>query len=325
MTIAGLLLGLALLVGGAELLVRGAVRAAECFGVSPLLIGLTLVGFGTSTPELVASVQAALIGSPGIAVGNIVGSNLANMLLILGASAVITPLAVPSRALKRDGAFVLGATLLFVGVGLFGKLDRPVGVLFAVALVGYLIYAYRQERRSAEEHTAAFGRAEAIRHTHPALRPRPPRRLGWLVALVVAVAGLGLVIVGGRVLVESAVVLARHLGMSEAAIGLTIVAVGTSTPELVTALVAAFRKQADVALGNVLGSNIYNLLGIGAVTALIAPTPVPPAIARVDAPLMLGVTVLLVLFAWTSMRVGRREGAVLLALYAGYTGYQLAA
>src|SRR5690606_39028667 len=196
--------GLALLVVGAELLVRGAVRTAECFDVSPLLIGLTLVGFGTSMPELVTSVQAALIGSPGIAVGNIVGSNIANVLLILGSAALIMPIVVESRALRRDGAFVVAVTTLFAAVAYTVGLIRPVGALFAALLVAYLVYAYRQERKHETGHTAAYERAEARAAVDPALQPgRRPRRPLPAVAgpLALAIAGLVIVGLGGRVLV----------------------------------------------------------------------------------------------------------------------------
>jgi len=318
--------GLALLVVGAELLVRGAVRVAECFGVSPLLIGITLVGFGTSTPELVTSVQAALVGSSGIAVGNIVGSNIANILLILGLAALISPIAVESRALKRDGAVVLAVSLAFAAVAVSVGLERGVGVAFVAALAAYVVFAYRQERDRPDGHTAAFGRAEAVGMVRPALRPsgRRPRALAALGAAALVIVGLAVVVLGGRVLVGAAVDLARIAGISEAVIGLTIVAVGTSAPELVTSLVAAVRRQSDVAIGNVLGSNVYNLMGIGGLTALIRPTPVPDQIAHTDVPFMLGITVLMVWFAWTSKTLSRAEGAVFLAFYAGYVGYLIA-
>lgn len=320
--------GLVLLVLGGELLVRGSVRVAERFGISPLLIGLTLVGFGTSTPELVTSVQAALIGSPGIAVGNIVGSNLANILLILGASALLMPLAIESRALARDGLIGLGATLLLLGAAWTTGLGRGVGAAFVLLLVLYLYYAYRQERRSGADHTAAFDKAEAAERVDRALVPRAPEGEGaraWAIPLATALAGLVVIVFGGRWLVAGAIDFARLAGMTEAAIGLTIVAVGTSMPEFVTSIVAAARRQADVAVGNVLGSNIYNLLGIGGLTGLIAPTAVPPEIAAFDLPLLVGATLLLLLFAASGMRLNRVEGALLLAAYAGYVTWLLAA
>jgi cation:H+ antiporter len=323
-----LLGGLALLMVGGELLVRGSVRLAERMGVSPLLIGLTLVGFGTSTPELVASVQAALIGSPGIAVGNIVGSNIANIFLILGVSALICPLAVKSEVLKRDGGVVLLSALLLGAAGWTVGLSRPVGAILVLLLVAYLVYAYRTERVAVDGHTAAFDKAEAAGGVDPALRPRSVAGTGWrawAVPLLTAVGGLAVIVLGGRLLVDGAVTLARIVGLSEEVIGLTVVAAGTSAPELVTSIVAAVRRQSEVALGNVLGSNIYNAFGIGGLTALIAPTPVPAQIAWFDLPVMIGASLVLLAFAWTGRRLSRLEGGVLLAAYVGYVGYLLLA
>lgn len=311
--------GLAVLVLGAELLVRGAVRLAEGAGVSPLLIGLTVVGFGTSTPELVTSVQGALMGSPGIAVGNIVGSNLFNILAILGLAALVRPLAVADSALRRDGVILVAMTVAFLGVGLFGSLDRPTGAVFLAALAAYLTYAWWQERGGVGGHTAAFDRAEAAAEAH--LAPVPglsAPRAGWLVPAALALAGLFLLVIGARLFVGGSIGLARGLGVSEAVIGLTIVAAGTSLPELATSLLAAFRRQADVAIGNILGSNLYNFLGIGGATALIAPTAVPEGIARFDMPILLGVTALLLWFLYTGRRLSRGEGAVLFAAYLAY-------
>lgn len=313
--------GLLLLALGGELFVRGAVRIAERLGVTPLLIGLTLVGFGTSTPELVTSVQASLAGSPGIAVGNIVGSNIANILVILGLSALLVPIAVGRGALWRDGTIALGTALALAAVAVFGTLDRTVGGAFLMGLAAYIAYAWRQEGSAApDEHTAAFEKAQAYEETHPRREPPSPAGggRGWAFAAGLTAAGLVLVILGGHLLVDAAVDLARGLGVNEAVIGLTIVAVGTSLPELVTSLVAAYRRHADVALGNVLGSNIYNILGIGGMTALIAPTAVPAEIARFDVWIMVLVSVLLVVLGRTGWRIGRREGAGLLAGYVVY-------
>jgi cation:H+ antiporter len=323
-TILSLLGGLVLLIVGGELLVRGSVRVAERLGVSPLLIGITLVGFGTSTPELVTSVQAALIDSPGIAVGNIVGSNLANILLILGVSAMIYPIAVQSAALKRDGAVVVASGILFAAAAATVGLSRGVGVAFVIGLIAYMVYAVRTERVSTGDHTSAFDRAEARAGVDAALKPTAPSGQGvaaWLVPVATVVAGLAIIILGGRLLVSGAVDLARMIGMSETVIGLTIVAAGTSAPELVTSLVAAVRKQADVAFGNILGSNIYNILGIGGLTGLIAPTPVPPEMLALDIPLMVGASVLLFVFAWSGARLNRVEGGIFLAAYVAYVTY----
>lgn len=292
-------------------------------GVSPLLIGLTLVGFGTSTPELVASVQAALAGSPGIAVGNIVGSNIANILLILGLSALITPIGVDSKALKRDGALVLATALVMVAVGHLFSLDRLVGVVFVLALGAYIAFAYLQERTGQPDgHTSAFEKAEAYEELHDkVLSPHASASgNGGTIArdIGIAIVGLAVIIVGGKLLVDGAVALARSSGISETVIGLTIVAVGTSMPEFVTSLIAAFRGHSAVALGNIMGSNFYNILGIGGVTGIISPTVIPPEIVRFDSLVMAAASVALLVFAQTGFRIGRREGAVLLAGYAAY-------
>ncbi len=238
-----LLGGLVLLALGGEFLVRGAVNVAERMGVSPLLIGLTLVGFGTSTPELVTSVQAALVGSPGIAVGNIVGSNIANILLILGLSAIIFPIAVSSNALKRDGVLVLVVAVVLTIVGFVWQLDRIVGTFFLLSLVAYIVYAWGQERVGTDGHTAAFEKAEAYETIHAPVvnassaAAKPMMSIG--LSLGMAIGGLVLVVFGGKFFVDGAISLARGFGISETVIGLTIVAVGTSMPEFITSVIAA--------------------------------------------------------------------------------------
>jgi cation:H+ antiporter len=298
-----LLLGLVVLIAGGDLLVRGAVAVAERLGVSPLVIGLTLVGFGTSTPELVASVQAALAGSPGIAFGNIVGSNIANILLIVGVSAMIFPVVVKDAALKRDGAIMLAVAVLFAGVSALGDLGRLAGIAFLALLGSYVFLAFRQEGG-----VAAAG-AEAA----PSAAGAPVWR-----SLLIALGGLVLVVGGGYVLVTGAVGLAREFGLSETVIGLTIVAVGTSMPEFITSLTAAIKRQGDVAFGNIVGSNIYNILGIGGVTALVSPGAVPEQIVGFDNLVMIAASLLLIVLAWTRLRVSRWEGGV---LFAGYVAY----
>lgn len=315
--------GLVLLILGGELLVRGAADGAARLGMSPLLIGLTLVGFGTSTPELVTSVQASLLGSPGIAIGNIVGSNIANVLLILGLAALLSPIAVGDRALRRDGSIVVLSAASFVAIGFLLPLDRFVGAALVALLAGYLFYAYRQETAGTSgRHTVAYDKVEA----HDAAFPRhddDEKGIGtgattvWL-PFIVALAGLAVVVLGGKLLVEGAIAAARQSGVSEGVIGLTVVAVGTSLPELVTSVVAVLRRHPDVALGNVLGSNIYNILGIGGVTALISPTVIPAEIARFDNIVMLAVSAALLFLAWTGRRIARPEGALLLFCYALY-------
>jgi cation:H+ antiporter len=313
-----LLGGLLMLAFGGELLVRGAVQIAERLGISPLLVGLTVVAFGTSLPELVTSVQASLAGSPGIALGNIVGSNIANVLLILGVAALVCPIAVGSRALARDGGLGVVAAVALLAVGVFWTLDRVVGVVLLLSLMGYIIFAFRQEKVSEGDHGAAYDKAQAFAEAHPPAVALARPTGGLLASVLFLGVGLGLIVTGGGVLVDAAVTLARALEVSEEVIGLTIIAVGTSLPELVTSVVAAARRQADVALGNVLGSNIYNILGIAGATAVIAPTEVPASIASFDAPIMLAAALLLMLVARTGWRVGRREGGLLLACYGAY-------
>jgi cation:H+ antiporter len=311
--------GLVLLMVGGELLVRGAVRLAAGLGVSPLVVGLTVVGFGTSTPELVTSVQAAFSGTPGIAVGNIVGSNVANILLIVGLSALIFPIRVSSAALRRDGAVLLGAAVVFALLSAVGPLGRVVGLGFLLALVTYLVYIVHVERQAAPEaYGAVHDKALALEEVDAGVVPPARDRARSVVSVTFCLAGLVLLVAGGSLLVSGAVALARQMGVSDAIIGLTIVAVGTSLPELITSLVAASRKHADVAFGNIVGSNIYNILGIGGVTALLAPITVPAQIVSFDNVVMVAASIVLMLCSWTGLRIGRREGAMLLAGYVLY-------
>ena len=305
--------GLVLLALGGELLVRGAVGMAARLGISPLLAGLTIVGFGTSTPELATSVQAAMAGSPGIAIGNVVGSNIANILFILGVSAVILPLSVNPASFSRDSLALGGSAVLATGAVLLGVIGPLPGIVLLSALVGYFWWAYKSESASHD--------AEAVRHEHEAEdRPVPPDT-GPLVLGGMIVAGLVAAIFGAGWLVDGTVVLASAAGVSESVIGLTVVAVGTSLPELIACVVAVLRKHEDVALGNIVGSNIYNLCGILGLTAMIHPIEVPAEIAAFDIWAMLGVTLLLILQLRSGWRLSRIEGAVLVALYAAYTAF----
>ncbi len=295
--------GLAGLVIGGELLVRGAVRTAGALGVSPLIIGLTLVGFGTSTPELVTSVQAALLGSPGVAVGNIVGSNICNILLILGVAALIRPVDAEPRGLRRDGPALAAATLIGLAAILWGDLGRVVGAGFVAALLGYLLWLYASERRRAD-----------------AANDPAPERKGLWSGLPLTLAGLALVVIGADWLVTAAIALAQVWQVSDSLIGLTIVAVGTSLPELTASVAAAARGRGDVALGNIVGSNIFNILGILGVTALVEPLAAPAEIIAFDVWVMVAATAALIWVAATGARVTRGEGALLLGGYGVYLG-----
>ncbi|WP_291298578.1 calcium/sodium antiporter [Elioraea sp.] len=303
--------GLALLVLGAEGLVRGGVGLARRLGVSPLLVGVTVVAWGTSTPELVVSVEAALAGLDGIAVGNIVGSNIANILLILAVAAVISPIVVKPEAIRRDAGFALGAAVVFIAIAL--TTDRLVwwhGVVCLALLVATAVITYRQERgggtASGELHAAEAEEVQAV--------PLNP-----ILGAAMVAGGIGLLVVGGNLMIGAAVNIARGFGISEVVIGLTLVAIGTSLPELVTSVVAAIRRHSDIALGNILGSNIYNILGILGVSSLIAPTAIPSEIAATEMWVMAAATLLLVP-AMITGRVGRGLGIAMLAGYGAYVG-----
>lgn len=314
MTWIELIAGLLLLLGGGEALVKGSVAVAFRLGVSPMLIGLTLVGYGTSTPELVASLDAAGRGSPGIAVGNVVGSNIVNVLLILGLSALIAPISTTKKAFWRDGAVLLGASFLLFIFVLLGTLSRFVGAAFLVLLVGYTVLTYFTERGD--------GSASAVMHEDEANMLRSSE-MPLSVGLILAFGGIAAVIFGASILVPAAIKIANTFGLSQTAVGLTLVAVGTSLPEMVVSVVAAIRRRYDVAFGNVVGSNIYNILGVTGLTALVSPMNVPSQIVRFDIWVMCGTAILLVVFAATGWRITRREGVIFLFAYAAYLTVQL--
>lgn len=305
MTALLIVVGLVGLFLGGEILVRGAVGLATRLRIAPFVIGSTVVGFGTSSPELVTSIDAALIDAPGIAVGNVIGSNVANILLILGVAALIQPVRATPAAFRRDGAVLVIASLACLAVVLSGTVTRFAGAAFVIMLAAYLAGTFFIERN---------GRVRS-----PALAADDVGSSGQdsLPFSVAALAGgIALVILGARFLVDGAVTLARDSGLSEAAIGLTVVAIGTSLPELATSAVAARRGSSDIAIGNVVGSSIFNILAILGVTALVTPVAVPVEIARFDIWVMLAATVALVVVTVTGWRVSRREGAALLAGYA---------
>lgn len=307
-------LGFAALIAGGELIVRSAVVIAQRLRIPPMIIGLTLVGFGTSTPELVTSIEAALIGSPGIAVGNVVGSNIANILLILGVAASIAAIRVTPSDFWRDGSVLAVVSLICAAFVLSGTLDRLAGAFLVLCLLVYLGGTFVLERRRRNGGESVYV-AEAAALTPLHARP-------WLVFLAF-LAGLALTIVGAKLVVGGAVSIAAGLGVSEAVIGLTIVAVGTSMPELVTSALAARKGQSDVAYGNIIGSNIFNVLGILGVTAIVQPLTVPESIVAVDIWVMLAATVLLVCVTVTGWRVSRREGVLLLSAFAAYLVYNV--
>lgn len=316
-----LLAGLVVLIVGGELLVRGAVRVAERAGMSQMLIGLTIVGFGTSSPELVASIEAALAGSPGIAWGNVVGSNIVNSLMILGVASIIFPLAVLRGQLWRDGGLALIMTAALWYFASNGGMTAAIGGVFVAILCVYLGYVYWAEKKYHVTDTAVHEKAEALELADTHLHMDQPI---WR-SLLVLLGGLVLIILGGKWLVDGAIELARMIGLSEAVIGLTVIAIGTSLPELVTSVIAAYKKASAVALGNILGSNIFNILFIGGITALIAPGPLPVEIVSFGLPLLLATSVLLLILAATGRKISRWEGGILLIAYLGQLVYSLTA
>ena len=308
-----ILAGLIGLIVGGEFLVRGSVALARRIGVSDLFIGAVLVGFGTSSPELVASLNAVSTGSPGIAIGNVLGSNVANILLVLGVAAVIYPIASNPKALLRDGVFMVGASIAlvaFIYLDLFAL--RPAGIALFVALIGVIIYSFISDRKDGGHGDAA----ELHRDEAEIMDPHMP----LLLALPMALGGLAGIVFGADFLIKGSVDLARTIGLSEAVIGITIIVVGTSLPELVTCTMAALQKKPDVALGNVIGSNTFNVLGILGITSGIMPFNVPMDQFNLTRDLgAIGVSVLLLaVFAFSGRRLARWEGAFLLVCYGAY-------
>jgi len=303
--------GFALLFAGGEWLVRGAVSISRRFGVSPLLIGMTIVAFCTSAPELLVSLEAALRDQVDIAVGNVVGSNIANVLLILGVSALISPIIVKAAELRRDTLVMLAAAVVLTGLASTGVVERWQGALMVGALIGYVWYSYYTEiyRES----------PSAELHAHEAEEFSGVTRKLWL-GLVELGVGLAALVFGSRLLVTGASEIARTFGVPEAVIGLSLVAIGTSLPELATSIMAAARGHSDVAVGNVVGSNIANVLAIVAITSLVTPLPISEAIATFDVWVMLASSLLLVpLLLWRG-RIGRLAGGLLLGSYVAYIG-----
>lgn len=303
--------GLVLLFFGGEALVRGSVAIAERLGISKLLIGLVIVGFGTSTPELLVSVNAALDGAPEIALGNVVGSNIANVLLILGLAAMIVPVSGWDRTAVRESMVAMLAALAAFLLVQGAAITRMEGMAMLVVLAGYLFASYWLERQDRE--------AQTFQHEAEEFQDIPLRS-PWL-APVLALGGIAALVFGADLLVTGAVSIARGYGVPDAVIGLSLVAVGTSLPELATAIVAAFRRHADVVLGNVIGSNIFNILAILGITVVIQPIEVSARFRDIDVPVMLGVSVLLLALLFATKAIGRGWGAAMLLIYALYMGF----
>jgi len=293
---------------GAEGLIRGSSNLAIKIGITPLVVGLTVVAFGTSTPELVVSLKAALLGNSSISLGNVVGSNIANIALILGVAALIRPLDVHAKVIMREIPIMIGISILLLLLLIDGELGFFDGLVFVIGLVVYLVVNVLIARKEKNpEIDSEF--SEGLKS-----------KLGVSVSIVLMIAGLGLLILGANLFVQSAVAIAKIFNVSDAIIGLTIVAIGTSLPELITSIVAAYKKEADIAIGNVVGSNIFNILGILGITALIIPIS-SVGISYVDLGVMLFTAIILFPLSRTGFSISRFEGALLLAGYGGYIYY----
>lgn len=304
--------GLVVLVTGGELLVRGAASMARSFGVSALVVGLTIVAGGTSAPELVVSVMAASRDNAAICAGNVVGSNIINVLLILGASAMIKPLTIHASVVRREAPIMLGVTLLLVALALDAQIGRIDASGLLIAFLAYNVIAVWMARRE----TAVLEPEFAAQQEAIAVRP-----IGMNVALVLA--GLIGLAGGSELFLSGAIDIARSFGISELTIGLTLVAVGTSLPELVTSVVAAVRGQSDIAIGNVIGSNVFNISGILGVSGLIKALPIETEMLEIHLPIMVGTSALLWLLIATRKTLSRREGGLLFAGFLGYLGWMV--
>lgn len=317
LTSAQFLLGLVLLVLGAELLVRGASRLATTLGISPLVVGITVVAFGTSAPELAVSLRAALAGQPDLTIGNVVGSNICNVLLILGIAALVVPLIVAQQLVRLEVPLLIGVSLLLLLLAQDGSVSRVEGLLLVGGAIIYIAWSVRQSRRESVAVKEQY-------QPEPSERPHPR---AWPFQLVQTIAGLALLVVGAQWLVDGAIAFARLLGVSELVIGLTVVAAGTSLPEMATSVLASLRGERDIAVGNVIGSGLFNILLVLGLTATIAPAgvPVPAAVVNFDLPVMIGVAIACLPIFFTGYCIARWEGGLFLAYYAAYTLYVILA
>lgn len=312
--------GLAFLTIGGEALVRGAVSLARAWGLTPAVIGLTVVAMGTSMPELAVSVMAAASGNPGIAVANVLGSNIFNITVVLGLTALIAAVPVQGATARLEWPFLFAVSCACPVVMLDGEISRIEGAAFIVTLLMFTVYVVNLAKR---EVSAAEGAGFTAAIDDISRADGGAKKSGTGLALLLLAAGVAALVFGARLLLDGAVTIAQTLGMSERIIGLTVVAAGTGAPELAASVIAARRNQTDVALGNIMGSNVFNILGILGVTALIAPIPVMRASASVDSIWMIATTVLLLPILLRHRRVTRGEGVILLATYIAYLGVLL--
>jgi cation:H+ antiporter len=318
MTLLFFILGLVTLVAGAELLVRGGGRLATTFGISPLVVGLTVVAFGTSAPEVAVSVNAALSGSTDIAVGNVVGSNIFNVLFILGVSALITPLVVNAQIIRQEIPILIGSCLLLFAISADDRINLAESILLVTALVGYTVFLIVQSRKESK----AVNDEYAAENTSTSNWDKPV-----YVQIGLILAGLALLVQGSDWLVDSAVIFAKLLGVSDIVIGLTIVAAGTSMPEVATSITAAIKGERDIAVGNVVGSSTFNILGCLGLTGLVAPAGilVPASVINFDLWVMLAVCFACIPVFLTGREIARWEGGVFLGYYTAYVAFLIMA
>tara|TARA_B100001989_G_C24540303_1_gene467146 strand:- start:936 stop:1886 length:951 start_codon:yes stop_codon:yes gene_type:complete len=308
MDIIYIVLGLILLFAGGEVLLKASISIAGKLGLSALLVSMVVIGFGTSTPELIVTLSAAFKGSTPIAFGNVVGSNIANVLLILGIASLTTPMICKKPEIHRDAWIVLAACTSLAGLSLWGTIERWVGLSMVLLMVSYMAYSYRQEKRKNKVKPFPAGIEKEV----------GTQNLGWIQIIILTIASLGSLAAGSWFLVEGSTAIAARMGIPESVIGLTLVAVGSSLPELTMVILAAARKNSDVIMGNILGSNLFNTLGILGITSMAIPLPFPKHIAHIDIWVMLGIMVLLIPITRTGHRINRFEGAFFLCLYSAY-------
>jgi len=315
------ILGLVFLILGAELFVRGASRLASLAGISPLVIGLTVVAFGTSAPEVAVSVQAGMQGQGGIAIGNIIGSNISNFLLIIGLSAIVAPLVVSFRLIRLEVPLLLGVSLLVFWLASDQHISTLEGALLIIGALAYTAFLIWESRR--ENHQGLDDGKDRQHAASAGLVPMASRKRIWLINLSLLAGGLAGLVFGARWLVNGASGMARALGVSELVVGLTVVAVGTSLPELATSIAAAMRGERDLAIGNIIGSNLFNLLLVLGSGAVVAPQglPVPSSSISFDMPVMIAVTAASLPIFFSGYVISRWEGLLLLSYYGAYTLY----
>lgn len=308
-----LIIGLVLLYFGAEFLVKGSANLATRMGVSSLVVGLTIVAFGTSAPELVVSIKAGMAGKGDIAMGNVVGSNIFNIAFILGLTALVRPVKVHLNVLRYDTPIMVVCSVLLWVLLMDSRISRIEGVVLTIGIIAYTVITMIASRKSGDAQ-------EQVPFEELTTVPVPQKKLNPLIDILLTVGGLGLLVLGSRFFVDGAIDIARILGVSEAVIGLTIVAGGTSLPELATSVIAAIKKESDIAIGNIVGSNIFNILAILGISGMINPL-YSPGIDQISIYFMLGTAALLFPFMWTGFKLSRVEGAAFLLIYGGYLVY----